>query len=98
MAMKGGNKLSYNDIGTIEIMVFIFVFFYATVVMPQKKREKALIELQGALKVGDEVVMFAGIVGKIIHINNDMLTIEASAEKTKLNIMKWAVKELKVSK
>ena len=90
--------MSYNDIGTIVIMVFIFVFFYATVVMPQKKREKALIELQGALKVGDEVVMFAGIVGKIIHINNDMLTIEASAEKTKLNIMKWAVKELKVSK
>ena len=98
MAMKGGKKVNYNDIGTIVIMVFIFVFFYATVILPQKKREKALLELQGALKVGDDVVTFAGIVGKIIHINNDMLTIEASAEKTKLNIMKWAVKELNVKK
>lgn len=83
-----------NDIITILLMVAIFVLFYATTVMPQRKREKLIQEMQGGLKVGDEIVIFAGVIGKIIHINNDVITLETGPEKAKVNIYKWAVKEV----
>ncbi len=82
------------DIQTLVYLVGIFVFFYLFLVLPQKKREKKLQELQNSVKVGDEVVTFAGIVGKVVHMADDIITIEASAEKTQLNVKKWSVKEI----
>lgn len=82
-----------NDIITILMMVGIFVLFYATVVTPQRKREKQIQQIQNAIKVGDEIVTFAGIVARVINISNDILTVETGPEKTKMNIYKWAVKE-----
>ena len=83
-----------NDVATIVMMVALVGIFYWTTIMPQKKREKKLQELQGALKIGDEILTFSGIYGKIINVNNEVVTIEASAEKTKLNIAKWSIKEV----
>lgn len=60
-------------------------------IRPQEKRRKKIEAMQESLKVGDEIITNGGIIGKIININNDVLTIEASAEKTKLNIKRWAV-------
>lgn len=90
--------MSANDIQTLVYIVGIFVFFYIFLIMPQKKREKRIQEMQKSVKVGDEIVTFAGIIGKIINITDDMITIEASAEKTKLDIKKWAVKEISDTK
>jgi len=82
-----------NDVVTILMMIAIFVIFYATVVMPQRKKEKQILALQGALKIGDEIVTFAGMIGRIINISNDVITVETGPEKTKINIYKWAIKE-----
>ncbi len=86
--------MNYNDIVTIIMMLLIFVFFYATVIMPHKKREKQTQEMQSGLKVGDKIVTFAGMIGKIVNINDDNLTIEAKPEKIKISILRWAVKEV----
>ena len=82
-----------NDVVTILLMVVIFVLFYASVIMPQRKKDKLILELQGALKVGDEIVTFAGMIGRIINISNNVITVETGPEKAKINIYKWAVKE-----
>ena len=82
-----------NDVVTILLMVVIFVLFYASVIMPQRKKDKLILDLQGALKVGDEIVTFAGMIGRIINISNNVITVETGPEKAKINIYKWAVKE-----
>ncbi|MGE5328134.1 MAG: preprotein translocase subunit YajC [Deltaproteobacteria bacterium] len=82
-----------NDIITILMMIAIFALFYATVVMPQRKRERKILDMQSMIKVGDEIVTFAGILGRIINISNDTITLETGPEKTKISIYKWAVKE-----
>ena len=92
--MKGEFSLSNDTITTIVMLVFFVAFFYITIVMPQRKKEKNLQQMADSLKVGDEIVTIGGIIGKIININNDVVTIEASAEKTKINIKKRAIAQV----
>lgn len=82
-----------NDYINIIMIIVIFVLFYITVMMPQRKRNKELQNMQGSLKVGDEIATFGGLIGRIINISNDIITIEIGPEKTKINIYRWAVKE-----
>lgn len=92
--MKGEFSLNNDTITTIVMLVFIVAFFYLTIVMPQRKKEKQVQQMTDSLKVGDEIVTIGGILGKIININNDVVTIEASAEKTKINIKKRAIAQV----
>lgn len=86
--------MKFADIQAYATLILMFALIYFMVFAPQKKRAKQIQELQDSLKVGEEIITAGGIVGKIININNDVLTIEASAEKTKINIKKWAVREV----
>jgi preprotein translocase subunit YajC len=89
-----GGIIMNNDVTTIILMIVVVGIFYWTTILPQKKREKRLQQMQSELKVGDEIITFAGIYGKVININEQVVTIEASAEKTKLNIAKWSIREV----
>lgn len=91
-------NLNNDMVSTIMMLVFAVVFFYVFMVMPQKKREKQVQQMMNSLKVGDDIVTIGGILGKIIHIGNDVVTIEASAEKTKINITKRAIAQVLGSK
>ncbi|MGE5473992.1 MAG: preprotein translocase subunit YajC [Ignavibacteriales bacterium] len=82
-----------NDYVSILMIIVIFVLFYVTVMMPQRKRDKQIQSMQGSVKVGDEIVTFAGMLGRIINISNDVITVETGPEKTKINLYKWAIKE-----
>jgi preprotein translocase subunit YajC len=44
-----------------------------------------------ALKVGDEVITVGGIIGKIVSIKDDTVTIEVGADKTKIKITRRAI-------
>jgi preprotein translocase subunit YajC len=87
-----GNNLIANF---IIPMGLVFVVFYFMLIMPQKKKEKKTREMLNALKQGDEITTIGGIVGKIINIKDDQLTIETSVEKTQVVIMRWAVRDVK---
>jgi preprotein translocase subunit YajC len=98
MDMKEEFSLKNDTITTIVMLIFFVAFFYMTIVMPQRKKEKQVQQMTESLKVGDEIVTIGGILGKIININDDVVTIEASAEKTKINIKRRAVSEVTNSK
>lgn len=87
-----GNNLIANF---IIPMGLVFVVFYFMLIMPQKKKEKKTREMLNALKQGDEITTIGGVVGKIINIKDDQLTIETSVEKTQVVIMRWAVRDVK---
>jgi len=74
--------------------ILFFVVFYLFIIMPQRKRDKKFRDMLNSLIVGDEIVTNAGIIGKIISIKDDTLTIEVGADRVRLKIYKWAVKEV----
>lgn len=57
-------------------LVLIFVVFYFLLIRPQTKRAKEHQAMIKALDVGAEVATAGGIVGKIIEVSDQFLTIE----------------------
>lgn len=82
-------------IGTFAPMILLFVIMYVILILPQRKREKKTREMLNALKVGDEIVTVGGIMGKVMNIKDDEITIESGIMKTKILVKKWAIKEVK---
>ena len=60
-------------------------------IKPQKKKEKVRKEMQSSIKVGEEVVTIGGIMGKVINVKDDEITIETSVEKTQIKIYRYAI-------
>ena len=48
--------------------------------------------MRDSLAVGDEVTTIGGIIGKIISIKEETVLLETSGDKTKIRILKSAVK------
>lgn len=72
-------------------LVFLFVIMYFLMIRPQKKKDKQVQEMRRSLSVGDEIVTIGGIVGKIVKTKEDTFVIQVGADKTKFEMMRWAV-------
>ena len=78
----------------IGYLAFFGVVMYFLVFLPQKKKDKKARELIDSLKVGSVIVAHCGIIGKIVNIQDDVVTIESSIERTQLDMKKWAIKDV----
>ena len=47
--------------------------------------------MRGALAVGDEVTTIGGIVGRVVHIKDDLVTIETSEDRVRIQITRLAI-------
>jgi preprotein translocase subunit YajC len=74
-----------NPFGTVFMFGAIFLIFYFLLIRPQRKQQKAHDEMVKGLSRGDEVVTIGGIIGKIIHITDDRITIK-TAEDTRVEV------------
>lgn len=74
------------------------LLFYFLLLVPQKKREKKSRILRNSLEVGDHIVTIGGIVGRILVVKEDEITIETGADRTKLTLKKWGVESKEASK
>ena len=79
---------------TLGYIVLFIVIMYLMIFLPQKKREKKAKAMLDALQVGNTVITIGGITGKVINIKDDEVTIETGVEKAKINLKKWAIKEV----
>ena len=55
-----------------------FLFIYFLIIRPQNKRMKAQREMIENLSVGDEIVASGGLVGSILKISDNFLTIRSN--------------------
>ena len=76
---------------TILPFVVLIVVFYFLLIRPENKKKKALSEMRTALAVGDEVTTIGGIVGRVVHIKDDLVTIETSEDRVRIQITRWAI-------
>lgn len=65
--------------GIIQMVVLIggmFLIFYFLMIRPQKKQEKARLEMLKALKKGDKVVTIGGIHGVVMAVSDEEVTLK----------------------
>jgi preprotein translocase subunit YajC len=74
-----------NPLSTIVLFGGLFAIFYFLLIRPQKKQQQAHEEMVKSLAKGDEIVTMGGIVGKIIHLADDRVTIKTAGD-TRLEI------------
>jgi preprotein translocase subunit YajC len=79
-----------NFILAILPWILIFGVFYFLLIVPQRKRQRALQETIENLKAGDKVVTNGGIVGTITAVRDATFLIR-SGEKSILEISRSAI-------
>ena len=72
------------------ILMLVFVYFF--MLRPKKKQEQQASSMRSNLRVGDEITTIDGIIGEIISIKEETVLLETSGDKTKIRILKSAVK------
>lgn len=73
------------------ILVVFFVLMWLLMVRPEKKKQKKVEDMRKALTVGDEVVSIGGIMGKVVHVTDDDITIETGEDRVRVQLKKWAI-------
>ena len=82
---EGGSPLAlFVQIG------LIFLIFYWLLIRPQRKKRQQHQTMIDTLKKGDEVVTVGGIVGTIVHLDDERLTVK-TAENTRLVVERGKV-------
>ncbi|MBE6545867.1 MAG: preprotein translocase subunit YajC [Ruminococcaceae bacterium] len=85
-----------GGIGSIILIVVMFVALYFFMIRPQKKQEREVNNMRNNLQVGDEITTIGGIIGKIVSIKEETLMIETGHDRTKIRILKTAVRQVDV--
>ena len=81
---------------SIGLILVMFVVMYFFMIRPQKKQEREVNEMRNNLKVGDEITTIGGIIGKIISIKEETVMIETGHDRTKIRILRTAVRNVDV--
>ncbi len=94
-AAEGTNPTT-SSFSMIIMLVMFGLVFYFLIYRPQKKQEKETAKMRNGLQIGDEISTNGGILGRIVKIKDDIITIETGSDKNKLKIFKWAVRAVEI--
>jgi preprotein translocase subunit YajC len=75
---------------TLMPFLLIFGVFYFLIIVPQRKRQKALSDMVSALKPGDKVITSGGVYATIKQVKEKSLLV-MSADKSLLEISRASV-------
>ncbi|HLB02951.1 MAG TPA: preprotein translocase subunit YajC [Nitrospiria bacterium] len=74
--------------------LLIFVLFYVLLILPQQRRQKKHRAMLEALKKGDRVVTSSGILGTIMNISKDTITLQV-ADNVKIRVLRDSISEMR---
>ena len=74
-------------------MIAIFVVFYFLLIRPQQKKQKEARAMLDALEKGNEVVTAGGILGRIVKLDEQYVTVEI-APNTQMVVQRNAISQL----
>lgn len=81
--------------GTIIMIVLVVGLFYF-MYRSNKKQERETSQMRNSLEVGDEITTIGGIIGEIVKIKEETVTIETGKDRTKIRILRSAVRAVDV--
>jgi len=84
------------DLAMTIIMLVVCVAMFWLMNRSQKKQEREIAKMRDNLQIGDEISTNGGILGRVVKIKDDIITIETGSDRNKLKIFKWAVRAVEV--
>jgi preprotein translocase subunit YajC len=91
MAQAAGGAAPAGAGLTPFIMMAVFVvIFYFLLIRPQQKKQKEHQAMLSKLAAGDEVVTAGGILGRIIEVGDQFLTVEI-ADNVRIKVQRFKV-------
>ena len=84
--------MDFTWIIMIVLLVGLFYFMYRS----NKKQEREAANMRNSLEVGDEITTIGGIIGEIVRIKDETVTIETGKDRTKIRILRSAVRTVDV--
>lgn len=90
LAFQDSGEASGSLVGFLLPLIIIGGLFYFMLIMPQRRRAKAMDELRSSIEIGDEVRTVGGIYGVVRSIEDDDMVIDVGGGTT-LRVTKRAV-------
>jgi len=90
---EGGNSM----IIFIVQMVAIFAIIYLLLFRPQRKEQQRHQQMLAAIKKGDDVVTAGGIIGTVVQVEPDRLTVR-TAENTRVVVERGRISRVTTQK
>ena len=83
-----------STVMTIIYFAVILAVFYFLLLRPEQKRKKQAEEMRSSLKLGDEITTIGGIIGIIVDLTDDTVTIETSEDRVRVTLARWAISSI----
>jgi preprotein translocase subunit YajC len=74
--------------------VLLIIVFYFFLIRPEQKKKKKLNEMRQNLTVGTEITTIGGVVGTIVSIKDDYITIETGEDRVRIQFMRSAISNI----
>ena len=81
----------FENPSMIIMIVAMIGIFYFLMIRPESKKKKKLAEMRSSLGVGDTITTIGGILGKVVHVDDEKITFETSEDRVRVQVAKWAV-------
>ncbi len=81
-AQAAGSSTGSSIDPTLMFLVPMVLVFYFLIIRPQQKVAKEKRTMTESLKTGDEVITAGGVLGKIVKVTDQYLTVDIAHEKT----------------
>jgi preprotein translocase subunit YajC len=93
MAQAAGGTSAAGGATPLIMMAVFVVIFYFLLIRPQQKKQKEHQAMLSKIAAGDEVVTAGGILGRVIEIGDNFLTIEI-ADNVRIKVQRFQVTSL----
>ena len=93
MAQTAGGASAAGGMTPFIMMAVFIVIFYFLLIRPQQKKQKEHQAMLGKIATGDEVVTSGGILGRVVDVGDQFLTIEI-ADNVRIKVQRFQVTSL----
>jgi preprotein translocase subunit YajC len=93
MAQAAGGAPAGSGMTPLIMMVVFVVIFYFLLIRPQQKKQKEHQAMLGKIAAGDEVVTAGGILGRVVEVGDQFLTLEI-ADNVRIKVQRFQVSSL----
>lgn len=90
----GSAGLFGGGMGTLLFPLAMILILIVVMVIPQRRRDKKVKEMLGALKPGDRVRTIGGIYGTISAVKDDVIVLTVGPDKVKLVFARGAISQV----
>jgi preprotein translocase subunit YajC len=92
-AQAAGGGGPQGMMGTLLLPVLLLVVFYFLLIRPQNKRAKEQKEMLSKVAAGDEVATTGGILGKVIEVGDQFVSLEVATNVT-IKLQKFQIAQV----